>query len=61
MHRLVTDITSGRLTRSEAELRLTEITREPKPYPRWLVTLCGGIFASFFVSYLGAPIFDAIA
>ncbi|GAB3850171.1 threonine/serine exporter family protein [Nesterenkonia populi] len=61
VHRLVTDITSGRLTRTEAGQRLTEITREPKPYPRWLVTLCGGIFASFFVSYLGAPIFDAFA
>ncbi|WP_022873600.1 threonine/serine ThrE exporter family protein [Nesterenkonia alba] len=61
VHRLVTDITSGRLTRSEAEERLAEITRQPKPYPRWLVTFCGAIFASFFASYLGAPVPDAAA
>ncbi|NLS09923.1 threonine/serine exporter family protein [Nesterenkonia sp. MY13] len=61
VHRLVTDITSGRMTRTEAEQRLEEITREPKPYPRWLITLSGAIFASFFASYLGAPILDATA
>ena len=59
VHRLVTDITSGRLTRAEAEDQLKEITRQPKPYPRWMVTLCGALFASFFASYLGAPVQDA--
>ncbi|WP_191089880.1 threonine/serine exporter family protein [Nesterenkonia ebinurensis] len=61
VHRLVTDITSGRLTRAEAEAQLDEITRQSKPYPRWMVTFCGAIFASFFASYLGAPILDASA
>lgn len=61
VHVLVTDITAGRLTRTEAADRLEEITREPKPYPRWLSTLCGAIFASFFASYLGAPVPDAFA
>ncbi|RJN31543.1 threonine/serine ThrE exporter family protein [Nesterenkonia natronophila] len=61
VHRLVADVTSGRLTRSEAEAELKEITRQPKPYPRWLVTLSGAMFASLFASYLGAPILDAAA
>ncbi|WP_120003201.1 threonine/serine ThrE exporter family protein [Nesterenkonia muleiensis] len=61
VHRLVTDITSGRLTRAEAEDQLKEITRQPKPYPRWMVTLCGALFASFFAAYLGAPVLDAAA
>ncbi|WP_218222154.1 threonine/serine exporter family protein [Nesterenkonia sp. Act20] len=59
VHQLVTDIIAGRLTRGDAEDRLREITREPKPYPRWMVTICGAIFASFFAAFLGAPILDA--
>ena len=59
VHELVTDIVSGRLTRSEAERRLDEIIHEPKPFPRWMITVCGAFFASFFASYLGAPILDA--
>ncbi|NDK32733.1 threonine/serine exporter family protein [Nesterenkonia haasae] len=61
VHRLVADVTSGRLTRSEAEAELKDITRQPKPYPRWMVTVCGAMFASLFASYLGAPILDAAA
>ncbi|TLP74053.1 threonine/serine ThrE exporter family protein [Nesterenkonia sphaerica] len=61
VHRLVADVTSGRLTRSEAEAELKDITRQPKPYPRWLVTFSGALFASLFASYLGAPILDAAA
>ncbi|GAA1106016.1 threonine/serine ThrE exporter family protein [Nesterenkonia jeotgali] len=59
VHQLVTDIIAGRLTRGDAEDRLREITREPKPYPRWMVTICGAIFASFFAAFLGAPLLDA--
>ncbi|TLP98281.1 threonine/serine exporter family protein [Nesterenkonia salmonea] len=61
VHQLVADVTSGRLTRSEAEAELKDITRQPKPYPRWMVTVCGALFASLFASYLGAPILDATA
>lgn len=59
VHQLVTDIIAGRLTRGDAEDRLRAITREPKPYPRWMVTICGAIFASFFAAFLGAPLLDA--
>lgn len=59
VHELVTDIVAGRMTRSDAEKRLHEITREPKPFPRWMVTVAGGFFASFFASFLGAPLLDA--
>ncbi|WP_049897613.1 threonine/serine ThrE exporter family protein [Nesterenkonia massiliensis] len=59
VHELVTDIIAGRTTRSEAQQQLEEITREPKPYPRWLVTLAGAIFASAFGSFLGAPPLDS--
>lgn len=59
VHELVTDIISGRLTRGESADRLQEITREPKPYPRWMVNLAGALFASLFASFLGAPLLDA--
>lgn len=59
VHELVTDIISGRLTRGESAERLQEITREPKPYPRWMVNLAGALFASLFASFLGAPLLDA--
>ena len=59
VHELVTDLISGRMTRSEASERLLQITREPKPYPRWMVTFAGAVFASLFASFLGAPILDA--
>ena len=59
VHQLVTDIIAGRLTRSDAEDRLRGIIREPKPYPRWMVTICGAIFASLFAAFLGAPLLDA--
>lgn len=59
VHQLVTDIIAGRLTRSESEQHLSEITREPKSYPRWMVAVAGAVFASFFASFLGAPILDA--
>lgn len=59
VHRLVTDIIAGRLTRTESAHRLVEITREPKSYPRWMVTVAGAVFASFFASFLGAPMLDA--
>ncbi|MVT26787.1 threonine/serine exporter family protein, partial [Nesterenkonia alkaliphila] len=59
VHQLVTDIISGRLRRAEAETRLLEITRQPKPYPRWVATLAGAVFAGLFASYTGAPPLDA--
>ncbi|WP_010524485.1 threonine/serine exporter ThrE family protein [Nesterenkonia sp. F] len=59
VHRLVSDISIGRMTRAEAATRLHEITHDPKPYPRWMATVCGAIFASFFAAYLGAPVLDA--
>ncbi|MDO5663230.1 MAG: threonine/serine exporter family protein [Brachybacterium sp.] len=59
VHHLVTDIISGRLTRTEAAGQLEEITHEPKPFPRWMVTLAGAVFASAFASFLGAPLLDA--
>ncbi|WP_022872544.1 threonine/serine ThrE exporter family protein [Nesterenkonia alba] len=60
VHQLVTDIIDGHLTRSEAEERLAEITRQRKPYPRWAVTLAGALFAAFFSSYTGATPLEAL-
>ncbi|GAA4833267.1 threonine/serine ThrE exporter family protein [Garicola koreensis] len=59
VHGLVTDIAAGRYTRAEAQRELAEITSEPKPYPRWAVTLAGAVFAGLFASYTGAPPLDA--
>ncbi|GAA1147026.1 threonine/serine ThrE exporter family protein [Nesterenkonia lutea] len=59
VHTLVTDIAFGRITRAEAEETLQDITRDPKPYPRWVVAMAGALFAGLFASYTGAPLLDA--
>ncbi len=59
VHTLVTDIAFGRITRAEAEETLLDITRDPKPYPRWVVATSGALFAGLFASYTGAPLLDA--
>ncbi|WP_166432874.1 threonine/serine ThrE exporter family protein [Nesterenkonia salmonea] len=59
VHTLVTDIAFGRITRAEAAETLLDITRDPKPYPRWVVAASGALFAGLFASYTGAPLLDA--
>lgn len=60
VHSLVTDIAAGRYTRAEAQRALAEITSEPKPYPRWAVSVAGAVFAGLFASFTGAPPLDAV-
>ena len=37
VHRLVSDIVSGGVTRQQSVDRLREISRSPKPFPRWMI------------------------
>ena len=52
-HRLVKTITNGELSRSEAEARLNRILSKPKPYPRWLVSLCNSLAAAVLTIGIG--------
>ncbi|MDP1007566.1 threonine/serine exporter family protein, partial [Klebsiella pneumoniae] len=49
LHRLVSDIATGKVGRGEALDRLAEIRHRPKPFPRWMATLAAGLFAGTFV------------
>lgn len=53
VHRLVTDIVRGGVTRQEAIDRLAEITRRPKPFPRWMVTAATGIWGAAITAIIG--------
>ncbi len=53
LHRLVSDIATGKVRRGEAMDRLAEIRHRPKPFPRWMATLAAGLFAGTFVLYIG--------
>ncbi|MHA7210336.1 threonine/serine exporter family protein [Arthrobacter sp. MDT1-65] len=53
IHRLVSDIADGGVSRTEAAQRLDEITHRPKPFPRWMVTAAFGIFSAAIVAFVG--------
>ncbi|MCQ2001362.1 threonine/serine exporter family protein [Arthrobacter zhaoxinii] len=53
VHQLVTEIIDGGLSRAEAANRLNEITQQPKPFPRWAVTVSAGVFAAAIVGFIG--------
>lgn len=60
VHQLVTEIVSGDVTREQADRRLKEILHQPKPYPRWMVTLASGVFAACVVGVIGGGIWAAL-
>lgn len=53
VHRLVTDVVEGGVTRDEAVQRLDEIIHRPKPFPRWMVTAAFGVFGAAIVAFIG--------
>lgn len=53
IHRLVSDIADGGVSRTEAAQRLDAILHRPKPFPRWMVTAAFGIFAAVIVAIVG--------
>lgn len=53
LHRLVEEIADGEVTRAEAQRRLVEIRRTPKPYPAWAEVVMAGVFCGLFVPYIG--------
>ncbi|WP_376766153.1 threonine/serine ThrE exporter family protein [Arthrobacter mobilis] len=53
VHQLVTDIVRGHADRAEARRRIDEITRQPKPYPRWVASLASAVFAGTIVAFIG--------
>ena len=53
VHELVSDIIAGGVSRSASAKRLKEITRRPKPFPRWIVACGRALFAAAFVLFIG--------
>ncbi len=60
VYQLVTEIVSGEVTREQADQRLKGILHQPKPYPRWMVTLASGVFAACVVGVIGGGIWAAL-
>jgi uncharacterized membrane protein YjjP (DUF1212 family) len=60
LHRLVSDIIGGGVTRTQAIERLREIQQQPKPFPRWVATAAGGGFTATFVLFIGGSVLGAI-
>ncbi|TDK26419.1 threonine/serine exporter family protein [Arthrobacter crusticola] len=60
IHQLVSDIAAGGVSRIEAAQRLEQITRRPKPFPRWMVTAAFGIFGAAIVAFIGGGVFGAL-
>ena len=61
VHRLVTDIVDGNVSRAEASQQLNAIVHQPKPFPRWAVTACSGLFAAAIVAFIGGgPLGSAV-
>ena len=62
VHRLVTDIVDGNVSRAEAAQQLNTIVHQPKPFPRWAVTFSAGLFAAAIVAFIGSgPLGSAVA
>ncbi|GAA1412164.1 hypothetical protein AUR04nite_11240 [Glutamicibacter uratoxydans] len=60
VHRLVSDIIAGGVSRSESAKRLKKITRQPKPFPRWVVSCGNAVFAAAFVLFIGGSWLGAL-
>ncbi|WP_442951290.1 threonine/serine ThrE exporter family protein [Paenarthrobacter sp. Z7-10] len=60
IHELVTDIVSGGVGRDECGRRLDVIIRNPKPFPRWMVTVAEALFAAIVVSVIGGTGFGSL-
>ncbi len=60
IHRLVSDIADGGVSRTEAAQRLEEITHRPKPFPRWMVTAAFGIFSAAIVAFVGGTLLGSL-
>ncbi|MFJ6418434.1 threonine/serine exporter family protein [Paeniglutamicibacter sp. NPDC091659] len=59
VHQLVSDIVAGGVTRQQSVDRLREISRQPKPFPRWMVSGAAGGFAAAFVVFIGGSLVGA--
>ncbi|MUK02524.1 threonine/serine exporter family protein [Vibrio cholerae] len=60
IHRLVSDIADGGVSRTEAAHRLDEIIHRPKPFPRWMVTAAFGIFSAAIVAFVGGTLLGSL-
>lgn len=60
VHELVSDIIAGGVSRTESAKRLKEITRKPKPFPRWFVAVGQSVFAAAFVLFIGGSWLGAL-
>lgn len=53
LHRLVSAIASGDITREDAERQLAEIRHRRKPFRPWMTVSANALFAALFVLYIG--------
>ncbi|MGP5390244.1 threonine/serine ThrE exporter family protein [Glutamicibacter arilaitensis] len=53
VHELVSDIIAGGVSRTASAARLKQITRKPKPFPRWIAATSRAVFAAAFVLFIG--------
>jgi uncharacterized membrane protein YjjP (DUF1212 family) len=60
VHELVSDIIAGGVSRTSSAKQLKEITRKPKPFPRWVVASGQSIFAAAFVLFIGGSWLGAL-
>ncbi|GHD10634.1 hypothetical protein GCM10008096_24400 [Zhihengliuella salsuginis] len=60
VHQLVADIVAGDVTRREAIDQLGEVIGQPKPFPRWVADIAGGIFSGGFVLFIGGSWLGAL-
>ena len=60
IHRLVSEIADGEVSRVDATERLEGIIRRPKPFPRWMVTAAFGIFAAAIVGFIGGSALGSV-
>lgn len=60
VHELVSDIISGGVSMPDAHRRLENITKRPKPYPRWMVACAEAVFAAAVVGVIGGTVFGML-
>lgn len=60
VHDLVTKIVAGGVSRKDATAEIRAITRRPKPFPKWMVTIAGAVFCGAIVIMIGGGLREAL-
>ncbi|GAA1353945.1 threonine/serine ThrE exporter family protein [Falsarthrobacter nasiphocae] len=60
VHDLVTKIVAGGVSRTDAADELRRITKRPKPFAKWMVTVAGAVFCGLIVIMIGGHVPEAL-